>query len=407
VVVRDAGTDAAALTRRRRTRRTDVSIDVNTPADTTMMRIVHQALRRDLRRATAALRAVPAPDARRRVALARHLTWMMSFIETHHRTEDLGLYPLVRTRAPHAAALLDAMTDGHEAVATAMAAVEAASTGYAEGEDPRRLVGALDDLVDVLLPHLQLEEDEMMPVVSRVVTAAEWNDIEQRYQLAGKSMAQLGREGHWLIDDASAADRKTVLQLVPLAQRLLLLYGFGPVYRRHARACWRPRSRRLQHEGSTSVVVAADVDAVWAVVRDPTRVGEWSHECVDGVWLGDATAAVPGARFRGRNRQGLARWGRVCEVVRAAPYELVWRTVPTRLYPDSSEWTLRLEPDAGRTRIEQTFHVVKTTKLEPIYATIVPAHRDRTAELAGDLERIGALASPAPIEGWVRRCAAT
>ena len=74
------------------------------------------------------------------------------------------------------------------------------------------------------------------------------------------------------------------------------------------------------------------------------------------------------------------------------PYELVWRTVPTRLYPDSTEWALRLRREGGRTTIEQTFQVVKGSMLEPIYATVLPAHRDRTEALKHDLERIGELA---------------
>lgn len=241
-----------------------------------------------------------------------------------------------------------------------------------------------------------------MPVVSSVVTNAEWSDIEQRHNLDGKSPGQLGREGHWLIDEADAADRARVLGLVPLVPRVLLLYGFGPAYRRHLRAWWSPR-RRIQRRESVAVVVPAGIDAVWEVVRDPTRVGQWSHECVEGQWVDGATEARPGARFRGRNRQRLFRWGRLCEVVRIEPYELVWRTVPTRLYPDSTEWALRLTPagDAAEavagtatgTRIEQTYQVVKSTWLEPVYATAVPAHRRRSTALMRDLERLGTVAA--------------
>ena len=46
---------------------------------------------------------------------------------------------------------------------------------------------------------------------------------------------------------------------------------------------------------------------MWAVVRNVTRVGEWSHECVDADWLAGADAPVAGARFRGRNRAGVFR----------------------------------------------------------------------------------------------------
>jgi hypothetical protein len=147
------------------------------------------------------------------------------------------------------------------------------------------------------------------------------------------------------------------------------------------------------HQGAVATVVDAPIDAVWDVVRDPPRVGEWSHECVAAEWIGDVREARAGARFRGRNAQGMFRWGRRCEVLRAEPYELVWRTVPTRLYPDSTEWALRLESVDGGTRIEQTYQLVRGTWLEPVYATVLPAHRDRTDALTRDLERIGTVAA--------------
>jgi hypothetical protein len=141
------------------------------------------------------------------------------------------------------------------------------------------------------------------------------------------------------------------------------------------------------------VVVDADLDEVWDIVRDVTRVGEWSHECIGAEWIGGATAAVPGARFRGRNRAGLFRWGRICEVLSAEPHQLVWRTVPTRLYPDSSEWRIALERVDGGTRIVQDFHVLRAPKvLSVLYSIAVPRHRDRTAALTEDLERLGTAA---------------
>jgi hypothetical protein len=151
--------------------------------------------------------------------------------------------------------------------------------------------------------------------------------------------------------------------------------------------------RRVQMENDVSVTVEADIDDVWEVVRDVTRVGEWSHECVGATWLGDSRAAIPGARFRGRNRAGLMRWGRVCEIVSAEPYELVWVTVPTTLYPDSSEWRISLEKADGGTRISQRFRVLRAPKLlSVLYALVIPSHRDRTTALIEDLERLGTTA---------------
>ena len=96
--------------------------------------------------------------------------------------------------------------------------------------------------------------------------------------------------------------------------------------------------------------------------------------------------------FRGRNRAGIFRWGRIREVVVADPYELVWRTVPTPLYPDSTEWTIRLRPTGDGAEIVQTFTVLRGAKLlATLYGLIIPAHRDRTVASTQDLRRIGDL----------------
>ena len=367
------------------------------PADTGMMRIVHQALRRDLHRAAITLNANPPPPRGQQVAIAGHLKWMMSFLHAHHRSEDDGLYPLVRERDPEAAELLDAMDADHRAVASVIAEVEAAASGSAdEGSPDQRLLAALTSLSNVLLPHLDREETEMMPVVSSVVSESEWRNLEKQYNLEGKTYTQLGFEGHWLIDDASPEDRKRVVGLVPAIPRFILLHGLAWSYRRKAATCWgRPdrRNRSVQMSGRCQVTVDADLDAVWDVVRDVTRVGEWSHECVGVAWLGGATAATPGAQFRGRNKQGIFRWGRVCEIVTAKPHELVWRTVPTALYPDSTEWRIRLQRTGNATQIEQSFTVLRGPKLLALaYGLLIPPHRDRTAALIEDLRRLGDLA---------------
>ena len=177
---------------------------------------------------------------------------------------------------------------------------------------------------------------------------------------------------------------------------IILLHGFARRYRRQAVACWgddvKP-ARRVQMQNGVAVTVDADVGEVWDVVRDVTRVGEWSHECVGAEWVGEPAAAVPGARFRGRNRAGALRWGRVCEILSAEPYELTWRTVPTRLYPDSSEWRITLDKVETGTTISQHFRVLRAPKvLSVLYALVIPAHRDRTAALIDDLRRLGDVA---------------
>ncbi len=158
----------------------------------------------------------------------------------------------------------------------------------------------------------------------------------------------------------------------------------------------------LPPHARVEVVAPASPDAVWAVLADVTRTGEWSHECRTCEWVDGATGAVPGARFRGLSAAGKARWSRVNEIVTAEPgRELAWRTVRTRTKPDSTLWRFRLEPVEGGTRIVQTFDLEIGPVMSRLLWLAVPAHRDRRPALAEDLRRLGAVAAadearPAP-----------
>jgi hypothetical protein len=152
---------------------------------------------------------------------------------------------------------------------------------------------------------------------------------------------------------------------------------------------------RLPEGGSVEVTVPATPAEVWAVIADPTRTGEWSHETNEVWWLDGATAPVEGARFAGGNRSGRWSWVRTAEIVTAdEPVELAWRTIPTRRYPDSTEWRFQLTAVEGGTRIRQSFRMLE---LGPVMARLlwllVPAHRDRSAALRDDLRRIGEVAA--------------
>jgi hypothetical protein len=142
--------------------------------------------------------------------------------------------------------------------------------------------------------------------------------------------------------------------------------------------------------------VQARPEAVWRVVSDVTRTGEWSHECLDVQWLDGATQAGPGARFRGANKSLWLRWHRTSVVTDVSPGRSIsWRTIPTWRFVDSTEWRITLEPlGDDATRIVQTYEVVRCPRWwEWLVALVNPPHRDRSAALAADLTRIGVVAA--------------
>jgi len=66
-----------------------------------------------------------------------------------------------------------------------------------------------------------------------------------------------------------------------------------------------------------SLAVSAPADAVYDLVADLPRMGEWSPECERVTWRGGATSAAKGAQFLGYNRAGSIRWMTQGDVVTA------------------------------------------------------------------------------------------
>lgn len=149
----------------------------------------------------------------------------------------------------------------------------------------------------------------------------------------------------------------------------------------------------MRRSCEASVVIETPIDAVWNVVSDVTRIGEWSGECQGCAWVEGADSPVPGARFQGRNQRGFMRWSRLNEVIRAEPpHTLVWQTVARFPYLDSTEWQLRLTEDGSSTQVTEAFEILRLSRaMEGLIHVVMPAHRDRNADLAADLERLKSL----------------
>ncbi|MCU1602751.1 MAG: Polyketide cyclase / dehydrase and lipid transport [Frankiales bacterium] len=72
---------------------------------------------------------------------------------------------------------------------------------------------------------------------------------------------------------------------------------------------------------SVTVHMKSTPDAVWSLVSDVTRIGEFSPETFEAQWLGGATGPGVGARFKGhvnRNNKGVKYWTD-CKVTDAVP----------------------------------------------------------------------------------------
>ena len=104
-----------------------------------------------------------------------------------------------------------------------------------------------------------------------------------------------------------------------------------------------------------SIDIDAPPERLYDMVSDLSRMGEWSPENQGGKWVGGATGAAEGAKFKGRNRSGSRRWSTVATIVTAnPPKEVAWESKAAGL--KIALWRYRFEPNGrgGTTVVEST-----------------------------------------------------
>lgn len=146
--------------------------------------------------------------------------------------------------------------------------------------------------------------------------------------------------------------------------------------------------------GSVQRHVDASPTAVYELISDVTRTGEWSPECRRCEWVDGADRATVGTRFRGWNRWRLARWSRLVEVVAAEPArELAFRTLPDWFNRDSTTWRYLLEPAGDGTLITESYeiHRVPAFPVSVLQRLFLRHHADMRPHMEQTLERIASL----------------
>ena len=109
--------------------------------------------------------------------------------------------------------------------------------------------------------------------------------------------------------------------------------------------------------GKATMDIGASPEALYDLVSDVRRMGEWSPECQRCVWLDGATGPAVGARFKGSNAHGMARWSTKPKVVAAEPGR-EFAFVIGHLGRDMTKWSYRFEPTSNGTLVTETFEML-------------------------------------------------
>jgi uncharacterized protein YndB with AHSA1/START domain len=119
-----------------------------------------------------------------------------------------------------------------------------------------------------------------------------------------------------------------------------------------------------------SIDIDAPAATVYDLVADLTAMGRWSPETHRVEWLDGATAAAPGARFKGWNRAKIGpvplRWSTTCVVRQADP----GRVLAFDTITSGARWTYRFDPRGdGACRVTETRELLRS----PLHTKVLDA----------------------------------
>jgi hypothetical protein len=148
--------------------------------------------------------------------------------------------------------------------------------------------------------------------------------------------------------------------------------------------------------GQATTHINASPEALYDLVSDVRRMGEWSPVCRSCTWVDGATGPAVGARFKGSNARGPARWSTRPRVVVADPGR-EFAFVIEFGGREQTRWSYRFEPAAGGTTVTESFEMMADMpRLFMVMERVFMGIRDRKVDLernmAETLERLKTVA---------------
>jgi hemerythrin-like domain-containing protein len=153
------------------------------PIDVRDMAIVHRTFRNVYEESARLVRAAPTPSPERVTFLADHIDFALAALHHHHEDEDELLYPRLIERAPEQAPMTEHVEHEHLLIKTALDAASAACAawrGRPSAETGEALAAALDHLNTAVQPHLDDEEQKVVPLAAVTFTQQEWDEMGER-----------------------------------------------------------------------------------------------------------------------------------------------------------------------------------------------------------------------------------
>jgi uncharacterized protein YndB with AHSA1/START domain len=107
-------------------------------------------------------------------------------------------------------------------------------------------------------------------------------------------------------------------------------------------------------QGSKTIHIEAQPETLWSMVSDVTRMGDWSPETSRAEGVDGATGPAVGARFKGRNQRGRAKWSTTCTVTASESGREFSFVVGTPEKPKTT-WSYRFAASGSGTDVTESW----------------------------------------------------
>jgi len=194
------------------------------PINVRDMAIVHRLFRQAYEEAAQLVRAAPTPSPGRVTFLADHIDLTLKALHDHHEDEDTLLYPKLIERAPEQAPMTEQVEHEHQLITVALDAASAACAAWRErpsAETGEALAAALDHLNAVVQPHLDDEEQKVVPLAAVTLTQQEW-DAMGKAGMSKMPRRKRGIAAGMMLDALDEDDRAYMLKSIPAPMRMLM-----------------------------------------------------------------------------------------------------------------------------------------------------------------------------------------
>ncbi|ONH25243.1 hemerythrin domain-containing protein [Pseudofrankia asymbiotica] len=151
------------------------------PFDGREMYLVHTMLRREFGLGPGLVHGASDGDPARARVLVDHIALVSTVLHHHHGAEDAYVWPLLVDRlTDQATPLVDLMESQHREVTRLGRAADAAADRWLEEPTAvarETFAHILGELRSALWAHLAAEEEQVVPLMEKAITMAEWNRI--------------------------------------------------------------------------------------------------------------------------------------------------------------------------------------------------------------------------------------